>query len=224
MSEYVVNSYVRLRKEAKDQDAQKKSHTYTSPRTLLGVLRLSQALARLRFADSVMQADVNEALRLMEVSKKSLADDDEEGHDHDRSDVSKVFRLIKEMAKQAQVGRKGRRTRGAKRLGRGPGGERDMDVDEEEEEADAEELSMIDIRSRVLTAGFTEAQLMETVLEVRKPYRASHSCRHTNPFHSTRVSTSGRASRTTQNCVSSRLIRDIRPFCFCFRIPLCSSL
>lgn len=172
MSEYVVNSYVRLRKEGRDQDAQKKSHTYTSPRTLLGVLRLSQALARLRFADSVMQADVNEALRLMEVSKKSLADDDEEGHDHDRSDVSKVFRLIKEMAKQAQVGRKGRRTRGAKRLGRGPGGERDMDVDEEEEEADAEELSMIDIRSRVLTAGFTEAQLMETVLEVSKLYRS----------------------------------------------------
>ncbi|KAM5532331.1 hypothetical protein V8D89_014010 [Ganoderma adspersum] len=165
VSEYVVNSYVRLRKEGRDQDAQKKSHTYTSPRTLLGVLRLSQALARLRFADSVMQADVNEALRLMEVSKKSLADDDEEGHDHDRSDVSKVFRLIKEMAKQAQVGRKGRRTRGAKSLGRGPGGERDMDVDEDEEEADAEELSMIDIRSRVLTAGFTEAQLMETVLE-----------------------------------------------------------
>ncbi|PIL24322.1 hypothetical protein GSI_14075 [Ganoderma sinense ZZ0214-1] len=165
VSEYVVNSYVRLRKEAKDEDAQKKSHTYTSARTLLGVLRLSQALARLRFADSVMQADVNEALRLMEVSKKSLADDDEEGHDHDRSDVSKIFRLIKEMAKQAQVGRKGRRARGARRFGRGPGGERDMDVDEDEEEADAEELSMIDIRSRVLTAGFTEAQLMETVLE-----------------------------------------------------------
>ncbi|TBU65453.1 MCM-domain-containing protein [Dichomitus squalens] len=164
VSEYIVNCYVRLRKEAKDQDAQKKSHTYTSARTLLGVLRLSQALARLRFADAVMQADVNEALRLMEVSKKSLAEDDEEGRDHDRSDVSKIFRLIKEMAKTAQTGKKGRRARGAKRIGRGPGGERDMDVDEDEEE-DAEELSMIDIRSRVLTAGFTEAQLMETILE-----------------------------------------------------------
>ena len=64
-----------LRKESKDDDAQKKSHTYTSARTLLGVLRLSQALARLRFADAVMQADVNEALRLMEVSKKSLVED-----------------------------------------------------------------------------------------------------------------------------------------------------
>ncbi len=221
VSEYVVNSYVRLRKEAKDEDAQKKSHTYTSPRTLLGVLRLSQALARLRFADSVMQADVNEALRLMEVSKKSLVEDDEEGHDHDRSDVSKIFRLIKEMAKQAQVVRKGRRTRGAKRLGRGPGGERDMDVDEEEEEEDAEELSMIDIRSRVLTTGFTEAQLMETVLEVRQLYHAYHLRHHTNAAHSTRASTSGPVSRTTRNCASLKPIRSIRsfhslpiPFCF----------
>lgn len=201
-----MNSYVRLRKEAKDEDAQKKSHTYTSARTLLAVLRLSQALARLRFADSVMQADVNEALRLMEVSKKSLVEDDEEGHDHDRSDVSKIFRLIKEMAKQAQVGRKGRRTRGAKRMGRGPGGERDMDIDEEEEE-DAEELSMIDIRSRVLTAGFTEAQLMEAVLEVRQLYHSSHSRHQTNAAHSMRVWTSGPALRTIQNCASSRLIR-----------------
>lgn len=165
---------MRLRKVSKEDEAQKKSHTYTSARTLLGVLRLAQALARLRFSNEVAHADVDEALRLMEVSKRSLVEDEDEGHDHDRSDVSKIFRLIKEMAKQAQVVRKGRRTRGAKRLGRGPGGERDMDVDEEEEEEDAEELSMIDIRSRVLTAGFTEAQLMETVLEVRQPYHAYH--------------------------------------------------
>ena len=39
-------------------------------------------------------------------------------------------------------------------------------VPEDEEEENAEELSMIDIRSRVLTAGVTEAQLMETILEV----------------------------------------------------------
>ncbi len=38
-----------------------------------------------------------------------------------------------------------------------------MDVDEEEE---SDELSMIDIRARVLAAGFTEAQLMDTIHEV----------------------------------------------------------
>ncbi|KAH9945792.1 MCM-domain-containing protein [Epithele typhae] len=163
VSNYVVDSYVRLRKRSKDDDANAKSHTYISARTLLGVLRLSQALARLRFSDLVQRADVDEALRLMEVSKKSLDDEDEDARDHDRSDVSKIFRLIKEMAKQAQGGKKGRRARGARRFGKGSGGERDMDVDDEEE--DVEELSMVDIRSRVLTSGFTEAQLMDTILE-----------------------------------------------------------
>ncbi|KAI0780553.1 MCM-domain-containing protein [Trametes elegans] len=164
VSNYIVETYVRLRKLSKDDEAQKKSHSYTSARTLLGVLRLAQALARLRFSNEVAHADVDEALRLMEVSKRSLVEDDEEGHERDRSDVSKIFRLIKDMAKQAQAGKKGRRARGNKRFGRGPQGERDMEVDSDEEE-DAEELSMVDIRSRVLTSGFTEAQLMETILE-----------------------------------------------------------
>lgn len=165
VSNYIVETYVRLRKVGKEDEAQKKSHTYTSARTLLGVLRLAQALARLRFSNEVAHADVDEALRLMEVSKRSLVEDEDEGHDHDRSDVSKIFRLIKEMSKQAQSGKKGRKARGARRFGRGPGGEREMDVDSEEEE-DTDELSMVDIRSRVLTNGFTEAQLMETILEV----------------------------------------------------------
>ncbi|KAI0748473.1 MCM-domain-containing protein [Daedaleopsis nitida] len=163
VSNYIIEKYVTLRKESKDDEAQKKSHTYTSARTLLGVLRLAQALARLRFSHVVTQEDVGEALRLMEVSKKSLVDDDDDAHDHDRSDVSKIFRLVKDMAKQARTGKKGRRTRGSRRLGKGPSGEREMDVDDDEE--DAEELSMVDIRSRVLTSGFTEAQLMETILE-----------------------------------------------------------
>ncbi|KAI0723867.1 MCM-domain-containing protein [Cerioporus squamosus] len=163
VSNFIIEKYVTLRKESKDEDAQKKSHTYTSPRTLLGVLRVAQALARLRFSDDVTREDVEEALRLMEVSKKSLHDDEDVAQHTDRSDVSKIFRLIKDMAKQARGGKKGRRTRGNRRLGKGPGGERDMDVDEDEE--DTEELSMVDIRSRILSSGFTEAQLMETIIE-----------------------------------------------------------
>lgn len=166
VSNYIIEKYVTLRKESKDEEAQKKSHTYTSARTLLGVLRLAQALARLRFSHVVTHEDVGEALRLMEVSKKSLADDEDESHDHDRSDVSKIFRLIKDMAKQAHSGKKSRRARGTRRLGKGPSGERDMDVDDDDDEEAAEELSLVDIRSRVLTSGFTEAQLMETILEV----------------------------------------------------------
>jgi DNA replication licensing factor MCM7 len=46
--------------------------TYTTARSLLGILRLSSALARLRFDHQVKQSDVEEAMRLMHVSKISL--------------------------------------------------------------------------------------------------------------------------------------------------------
>lgn len=168
VSNYVVESYVRLRKVSKDEEQQKKSHTYTSARTLLGVLRLAQALCRLRFSDRVDHADVDEALRLMEVSKESLQDDEDRDRDQDRSDVSQIYRLIKEMSTEARARTRGKkRPKRTKRMGRGPERENDMDVDDEddEDEDDVEELSMVDIRARVLRSGFTEAQLMDTVLQ-----------------------------------------------------------
>ncbi|KAF5357988.1 hypothetical protein D9756_001475 [Leucocoprinus leucothites] len=155
VSNYIVDSYVRLRKMSKEDEKANKSHTYTSARTLLGVLRLAQALARLRFADSVEHNDIDEALRLMECSKESLNDDNEKEYEPDKSIVSQIYRLVKSMG-----GTRGRRKR-QKRMGKGPGRERDMDVDSDEE--DDETLSMVDVRARVLNAGFTEAQLMETI-------------------------------------------------------------
>ncbi|KAH7923464.1 minichromosome maintenance protein mcm7p [Leucogyrophana mollusca] len=160
VSSYIVDSYVRLRKVAKDEEEQKKSHSYTSARTLLGVLRLAQALARLRFADFVQHDDVDEALRLMECSKESLHDDDDK-HEPDRSIVSQIFRLIKGMAGEGG----GKRRKRQKRIGRGPGGQRDMDVDSDDEDDDDGELALIDVRSRVLGAGYTEAQLNDTIVE-----------------------------------------------------------
>lgn len=61
-------AYVELRKEARNS----RDMTFTSARNLLGVLRLSTALARLRLANSVEKDDVDEAIRLMEMSKDSL--------------------------------------------------------------------------------------------------------------------------------------------------------
>lgn len=68
--------------------------THTSPRTLLGVLRLAQALARLRFADEVVTEDVDEALRLIEVSKASLYDN-ETSTGTDTTTSSKIYRIIR---------------------------------------------------------------------------------------------------------------------------------
>ncbi|KAG9318608.1 minichromosome maintenance protein mcm7p [Chiua virens] len=161
VSNYIVDSYVRLRKVSKDEAAQKKSHTYTSARTLLGVLRLAQALARLRFADTVEHGDVDEALRLMECSKETLEDDEDKEYEPDRSVISQVFRLIKNMAREGGPKRRKRQ----RRFGKGPGGERDMDVDSGEDDDDDGELALIDVRSRVLGAGYTEVQLNDTIAE-----------------------------------------------------------
>lgn len=165
VSSYVVDSYVRLRKVSKDDEAQNKSHTYTSARTLLGVLRLAQALARLRFSDTVEHADVDEALRLMEVSKESLQEDADKEYETDKSAVSQIFRLIKGMVVKGGEDDSPRKSK-RRRLGRGPERERDMDIDSDVDES-VEEPAFIDIRARVLRAGFTEAQLNQTVAEVR---------------------------------------------------------
>lgn len=72
LTDYVVSAYVEMRKEARNS----KDTTFTSPRTLLAVLRLGTALARLRLADVVEKEDINEAMRLMEMSKASLIDEE----------------------------------------------------------------------------------------------------------------------------------------------------
>ena len=45
---------------------------YITPRTLLGIIRLSQSLAKLHFRNEVIQNDVDEAIRLMDFSFRSL--------------------------------------------------------------------------------------------------------------------------------------------------------
>jgi DNA replication licensing factor MCM7 len=164
-----VSAYVKLRKQQASEEGLKKSHVYTTARTLLGVLRLAQAHARIRFSNEVEILDVDEALRLMEASKESLyEDEDGERRAGDQSDMSKIYRLIKSMLPGggARVGRRpNRKTR--TRMGRGPDGE--MEVDEnvqDQEEEPPMELSMVDIRARVLAAQFTETQLMSTILAV----------------------------------------------------------
>ncbi|KAG6851306.1 hypothetical protein H0H93_011742 [Arthromyces matolae] len=157
VSSYVVDSYVRLRKVSKEDEEQNKSHSYTSARTLLGVLRLAQALARLRLADVVEREDVDEALRLMACSKESLQDDTDKEYEPDRSYKSQIFRIIKTMSQTGDRTPKRRQQR--RKSGKGA---HDMDVDSDEDE---DELSMVDVRARIMTAGFTEVQLMETISE-----------------------------------------------------------
>jgi len=67
LTEYISGQYAELRKEEKE--AGENSMGYSTARTLLSILRLSEALARLRWNDKVAQTDVDEALRLIKMSK-----------------------------------------------------------------------------------------------------------------------------------------------------------
>jgi DNA replication licensing factor MCM7 len=98
LTDYIVGAYCEMRKEARN----KADMTFTSARTLLAILRLSTALARLRIVDQVDKEDVNEAMRLMEMSKDSLeARDEEKGRSMSITD--KIFAFIRDIAEGAKT-------------------------------------------------------------------------------------------------------------------------
>jgi DNA replication licensing factor MCM7 len=79
LSTYVIEAYVSLRAQDGSGPAATKQRnndqaTMTA-RQLLSILRLSQALARLRLAVEISKDDVDEAIRLTHASKASLYDD-----------------------------------------------------------------------------------------------------------------------------------------------------
>ncbi|XBW35925.1 hypothetical protein QEN19_001497 [Hanseniaspora menglaensis] len=73
VSETIVEAYIKMRQEAKENMDTRDSFGQTTPRTLLAIIRLAQALAKIRFAKEVESADVDEALRLISSSKESLS-------------------------------------------------------------------------------------------------------------------------------------------------------
>merc|ERR1719295_1557664 len=99
LTEYIVGSYCEMRKSARNN----KDMTFTSARTLLAILRLATALARLRIEDRVQKEDVNEAIRLMEMSKDSLTLGQEEGSARPQSITDKIYSVIREMAGQQKT-------------------------------------------------------------------------------------------------------------------------
>ena len=136
VSDYMVGAYIRMRQQQKRDEGGKKQFTHTSPRTLLGIIRLSQALARLRFAAQVVTDDVDEALRLIEVSKASLYNESRSGGD--QSPSSKIYNLVRAM-----------RDSGAAAVGDGIRGE----------------LSIKKVRERIIAKGFTEDQFNQALDE-----------------------------------------------------------
>jgi DNA replication licensing factor MCM7 len=149
VADYMVGAYVKLRQAhartlranhllSTQGTQQQAEFTHTSPRTLLGVVRLAQALARLRFADSVIADDVDEALRLLDASKASLAGPDTRGQGADRSVATRIFNLVRAM-----------RDAGAAAA----------------EDGEPRELDLRRVRERILARGFTSEQFDEALQE-----------------------------------------------------------
>ncbi|KAI2463612.1 DNA replication licensing factor mcm7 [Annulohypoxylon bovei var. microspora] len=145
VTEYLTKTYVRMRDAQRRAEKKNKQFSHTTPRTLLGVVRLAQALARLRFDTEVNRDDVDEALRLMEASKESLAAHEGMGGRRTLNAASRIYNLVKSLADS-----------GACRAG---------DDDEDDGEEGTVELSMRKVRERVLGKGFTEDQWINALDE-----------------------------------------------------------
>ncbi|KAK5663317.1 hypothetical protein OQA88_3745 [Cercophora sp. LCS_1] len=142
VSEYMIKTYVRMRGQQKRAEKKNQNFGHTTPRTLLGVVRLAQALARLRFSNTVTQEDVDEALRLVEASKDSLAAEDGRGGNRRAlNPSSRIYNLVKGLADS-----------GACRA-------------EDDDDEGGVELSLRKVKERVIAKGFTEQQWIAALEE-----------------------------------------------------------
>ncbi|CAK7348423.1 unnamed protein product [Dovyalis caffra] len=96
LEEYIATAYSSIRQEEAKSNT---PHSYTTVRTLLSILRISAALARLRFSETVAQSDVDEALRLMQMSKFSLYSDDRQRSGLDA--ISDIYSILRDEAARA---------------------------------------------------------------------------------------------------------------------------
>lgn len=99
VGDFVVSLYIKMRQESKQNEGLIRQFLHTTPRTFLAIMRMSQALARLRFDNEVRIEDVEEALRLLEVLKLSLyVDESLEQDRQDQSTTTKIYQIVRELA------------------------------------------------------------------------------------------------------------------------------
>jgi DNA replication licensing factor MCM7 len=100
---FIVSSYVDQKKKISSRESYQKSNHYITPRTLLGMIRISQSLAKLRQSEAVSQEDVEEALRMLEsarytVDKEQSSDAKMNDQFHESTDnLSKIFGIIRDL-------------------------------------------------------------------------------------------------------------------------------
>jgi len=94
LTEFIVGAYVSMRQECLVDGIYDSRKIVPTPRTLLSILRLSQALARISFSNNVSEEHIEEALRLMKESKISAAKDDDWRGADQRDVISKIYDAV----------------------------------------------------------------------------------------------------------------------------------
>jgi len=103
LTEYIVGCYVSMRAQSLDENGQYDSRKIVgTPRALLSILRLGQALARIRFSNVVSQADVAEAMRLMKEAKHSTLQQEDIEREYE-DEMSRIYGYIREQFENRRV-------------------------------------------------------------------------------------------------------------------------
>jgi DNA replication licensing factor MCM7 len=95
LTNHITEAYVALRQKDKEESMKEGGQHVMTARQLLSILRLSQALARLRLSERVSEEDITESIRLVRESKASVKSDNNRGF-QSRDRTSKIFDVIKQ--------------------------------------------------------------------------------------------------------------------------------
>ena len=114
---YVIEAYVALRQQHQEHGRSSSSQgsvglskfrnnsggtdqAVMTARQLLSILRLSQALARIRLSNTVSHEDIDEAIRLTHASKASLLEDSIDSNNSAEDAVSGIYNIMRDYAAQ----------------------------------------------------------------------------------------------------------------------------
>jgi hypothetical protein len=117
LTNYIAEAFVDIRSRDKAASAKSGGRGTITARQLQSILRMSESLARLHLRTDVATADVDEAIRLVQMSKASVdepADDAELGTR--ATPVDKIYHLIATRAREAGYG-EWRQSRGGRFCG-----------------------------------------------------------------------------------------------------------
>ncbi len=96
LRDYIVEAYVDIRAKDKARSLENASRSTTTPRQLLSILRLAEAHAKINMRDVVEQADIDEAIRLIQMSKASVVESDSGARGARADPISRMWDLVKD--------------------------------------------------------------------------------------------------------------------------------